>query len=353
MADHPVAPKRLRDRAGAGREREPLAPAERPVPGRNDEHRDENGHEEKRVDEPRISGVVVEDHRLDHTQHDTSTERDRHRRHAGDDGDGQCAQQQAGPELPCGSNVGVGQRRTEDGGDRRESARQRPDDERGPFGADPRQARRVRVLGRGPHGHAVLRAVQEPGETADEHGKDDERDHVLGPDDHIADLPLPVEGSGEPLVGRDVGEHRLYEQEELGGADGRHHQDHLRRLAEAGHERELEQTAEEQADHGDERERRVEVPVVVDRQANEERRGERAQFAEREVDDVVRPVDEDDADRGHADGQTSHGAAEDDLVGRVERREHDAVDHGLAPRNTALARSARSASSAAGPSKRT
>ena len=100
MADHPVAPERLGDRACPGREARTAHACRATGCGpKTTSDGDEHGHEQQRIDEPGIGRVVVEDHRLDHAQHDSRTERDRHRRHAGDHRDRQRAQQDAGPEL--------------------------------------------------------------------------------------------------------------------------------------------------------------------------------------------------------------------------------------------------------------
>ena len=254
-----------------------------------------------------------------------------------------------GPSDPVDATFALANGALEDRRHCGEPASERPHDERHSLRADPGEARRLRILGRGAHAGARLGAAEEPRKAADERGEHDDGDDVVGTQDHVTDMPLLVECSREGLVRTDVGQDGLDEQEDLSRADGRDHEDDLWRLAEARHERKLEQPAEQQADDGDQREGGIEVPVVVDREAYEQRRGQRAELAEGEVDDAVRAVDEDDADGEHADGEAAHRTAEDDLVRGIEREQ---LRHGFAPRKTARARSSRCASSAAAPSNR-
>ena len=100
-------------------------------------------------------------------------------------------------------------------------------------------------------------------------------------------------GVGYGRDGGGVGEDRLREQQELGDADRRHHQDHPGRGEQAADHEQLDRPADHRADDEAGGEGQPVRHVPVEDQRAEQGGGEPAHLADREVDDAVRPEHED------------------------------------------------------------
>jgi hypothetical protein len=185
---------------------------------------------------------------------------------------------------------------------------------------DPHQARLLGVRCCGTHHETETRAGHEQREQDHQDRHRDEHADLTGADEQILrDLPAPVFGDqrGEVAAGWDVGqelrerEHR--ETEELRDADGRHQQHEARGVRKATDDDDFEEHRRERGEGHRDQQARPQAPAVL---------GEHAEGAERdgseghhcEIDDPVRPVDEDEAGGDRAVGQADDRAGHHHLL---------------------------------------
>ena len=257
-----------------GAEGEALAPPQLPVADGDDQHGDEHDHQQHRVEQAWVGGVVVEDDRLEDAEADagqpTRSAATPWRRSPRPQACGSAPLARARPcwrrwPRPAArlSTVATAARPP--------ASDQTIVDMRFTLMPDRRAASVLSA--EAPDGDAISGAVEkvgQPGHEEREHhgGHDVVRPH----DDVVEDDPVVGEGRREGDERRDVRQHELEEEQKLGGSDRRDKEDDAGGSIQPPHDHQLEQAAEQCTDPDHEDERDVEVPVPVDDEAHEERR---------------------------------------------------------------------------------
>ncbi len=248
-------------------------------------------------------------------------EGDRQGLHPGQHRRRQGGEQQARPGEAGGhgSLAGDGQ----DVGQRREPAADDPHQCRQLGHRDAEEPGPVQVLGRGPHGDARIRAVEEPDESGDHQRYDgQDQDVIAGEDDGIKLEHLVVERRGEAAEGPGLAaeerrQQQLHPTEHLGQPDGGHREHEAGGMGEAPDDGEFDDASQDQPQRQAHAHGREIVPVLLEVELHAEEPGHRTERPVGEVDDPVGAVDQDQPDGQQAVGCAEHDALDHDADGRA------------------------------------
>jgi hypothetical protein len=247
----------------------------------------------------------------------------------------------AGEEQQRRVDVGPG-RLADDGhpqerGRGREQSREHPDQRRGPGHVDAEQPCAVGVLGADPDGQAGAGEPEEQAEPGERRRRDDQDRQVVAVEDHLSDREAQrVEGRRQLARAQDgaaeqLGQHHAADDQDLPDADRGDGHDEPRPRFEPRHDQPLGQPAQQRAGR-----QRCHQPDGVRQAAlrDEQQAQHRPRAAERglrEVDDPLRAVHQDQAERRQAVEQPEdraldevaerdtggEGQAAEDLPGRA------------------------------------
>ncbi len=339
-------------------------------------HGNEHDAEEHEAGEALVDDVPESppgDESAEQADEDSTEHRPREGPHAGDDRRYECKVQRAVAQiLHAGRRPAAGQQAHRERG---QQSTHHPHDRGDGAGSDAGQSSEGCVVGRRGDRLAERGAV-EPQRQSERDDRHHDQCLDLRPSDGDAgDGEFGADRSGERdlrSVGRHVGELGVGGGEKLGKTDRRHEQDHPRLVEESPDDGEVDGQADRHAEQQTDGEGGPERPAPLHHQQRKERGAGQAHVADREIDDLGRPVRQDDPERQQTDVEAVDDAVEYHLAGREllperrKRSEHigENVAEQLAeqlaehhppsdPRKTARARSSRSASSWAGPSNRT
>jgi hypothetical protein len=259
---------------------------------------------------------VPVDELLDHADAHAGGERSRQRAHAAQHRGGQAGQQDRGADRGVEREALVG--RPQHDGQRRETAHDRPQQQRQLVDRDADEPGPVHVLGHAPHRGAGVGPLQEP-QQRDQHGGHDGHEQQVvaverrGLEPELGGRERRVEAGDDRVDAQPARHEQGDAAEDLSQADRGDGQHQAGRALEPADDEPLARRPQQHADHHTGGRGEGPRPVLAERQAGGEPAAHAAHGAVGEVDDAGRPVGEDEPDRQQPVPRAEDGAPQHDV----------------------------------------